>query len=150
MLFGGVHTGTNPRTYVGDLPGGGHRHPLAVRGQGELRDDRLGELRRLQEAARALRREYESRGRGEAFELLKGYLSGKDPGQSYRLLASRPEATERTIAVMIHRPRQRYRRNEPEDRGGDRRSARLDFIFELTQRNIKKHHCCESQHRAYS
>jgi DNA-directed RNA polymerase specialized sigma24 family protein len=74
-----------------------------------------GPPRLLHEAARALRREYESRGRGEAFELLKGYLSGKDPGQSYRLLASRLETTEGMIAVMIHRLRQRYRRKIEEE-----------------------------------
>jgi DNA-directed RNA polymerase specialized sigma24 family protein len=69
----------------------------------------------LHEPASALRREYESRGRGEAFELLKGYLSGKDPGQSYRLPASRLETTEGMIAVMIHRLRQRYRRKIEEE-----------------------------------
>jgi RNA polymerase sigma factor (sigma-70 family) len=69
----------------------------------------------LHEAARALRREYESRGRGEAFELLKGYLSGKDPGHSYRALASRLETTEGMIAVMIHRLRQHYRRKIEEE-----------------------------------
>jgi DNA-directed RNA polymerase specialized sigma24 family protein len=69
----------------------------------------------LHEAARALRREYESRGRGEAFELLKGYLSGKDPDQNYRALAQRLETTEGMIAVMIHRLRQRYRRKIEEE-----------------------------------
>jgi DNA-directed RNA polymerase specialized sigma24 family protein len=69
----------------------------------------------LHEAARALRWDYESRGRGEAFEFLKGYLSGKDPGESYCALAQKLATTEGMIAVMIHRLRQRYRRKIEEE-----------------------------------
>jgi RNA polymerase sigma-70 factor (ECF subfamily) len=57
---------------------------------------------------RALRNEMYEKGKGDRFDLLKGYLSGAE-GLPRKEIAARLGISEGAVKVAIHRLRQRYR-----------------------------------------
>lgn len=63
----------------------------------------------LSRALARLERQEEKKGKAEAFAVLRIYLEGKAPGQSYLEAASRLEVSEAAIKVAVHRLRKRFR-----------------------------------------
>ena len=63
----------------------------------------------LEKVIGRLRNEWTATGRGQEFELLKGFLTGEDCPTAHRELARKLGMSEGTLRVTIYRLRQRYR-----------------------------------------
>jgi RNA polymerase sigma-70 factor (ECF subfamily) len=71
--------------------------------------DREWAMRVLERALDALQREAAMAGDPQAFEALKPWLTGDDPGQVQAEVAARLGLTEGAVRVAIHRSRRRFR-----------------------------------------
>lgn len=63
----------------------------------------------LEEALKRLREEFVAAGKGRQFELLKSFLTVETQDSGYVSIAAELETTTNTVAVSVHRLRQRYR-----------------------------------------
>lgn len=64
----------------------------------------------LERVMAELRNDYETRGKGDQFDLLKGCLALGSKERSYTELATCLNTTEGAVRVMVHRLKQQYRR----------------------------------------
>ena len=64
----------------------------------------------LQRVLGRLREEYETAGKGELFEHLKGFLTGDGDDVTYKEIASRIGSTDGAVKVAVHRLKQRYKK----------------------------------------
>jgi len=71
--------------------------------------ERQWALTLLDQVLTCLKNEYEQKGRGQVFRVLKQCLTGQRERLDYETLARELEATEGTLRVMVHRLKQRYR-----------------------------------------
>lgn len=62
----------------------------------------------LDRAMESLESEMERRGQANDFAVLKGLLTGPEPGMPYREVAARLDTSEGAVKVRIHRTRQRF------------------------------------------
>jgi RNA polymerase sigma-70 factor (ECF subfamily) len=70
--------------------------------------ERRWALALLQQVMARLREEFETRGKGELFDRLRGFLVG-EKGSGYRQAADALGLSEGSVKVAVHRLRQRYR-----------------------------------------
>lgn len=71
--------------------------------------DRRWAMILLERTFARLRAEYETGGRGELFEAMKGFLSASPDGRSYAGVAEAAGLSEGAARVAVHRLRQRFR-----------------------------------------
>lgn len=71
--------------------------------------DRRWALDLVDRALNRLRDEHAARGKQEAFDALKCFLTGDSAGTSYREIAERLGTTEGTAKVAVHRLRRRFK-----------------------------------------
>jgi RNA polymerase sigma-70 factor (ECF subfamily) len=71
--------------------------------------ERRWALALLDEVLARLRAEYEATGKGQLFALLKGHLTGDDPGLPHAAAAEQLGMTEGAVKVAVHRLRKSYR-----------------------------------------
>ncbi len=72
--------------------------------------DRRWAITLLERTFARLRAEYETGGRGEIFEAMKGFLSSSPEGGSYAGVAEAAGISEGAARVAVHRLRQRFRK----------------------------------------
>jgi RNA polymerase sigma-70 factor (ECF subfamily) len=70
--------------------------------------DRRWALTVLGRVLGGLRQEYVDGGKGERFDLLKGYLTGEEPRARYREVAAELEINEPAVRAAVRRLRQRF------------------------------------------
>jgi len=64
----------------------------------------------LQRVLGHLREEYETAGKGELFDQLKGFLTGDGDDVTYKEIAIRIDSTDGAVKVAVHRLKQRYKK----------------------------------------
>jgi RNA polymerase sigma-70 factor (ECF subfamily) len=89
-------------------PEGRYRHEPVDRLTPEEIFERRWALVILERALGRLRSEFSERGRGEEFEILKGYLTGEAPKVPYRQAAATLQTTEEAVKTSVHRLRQKF------------------------------------------
>lgn len=70
--------------------------------------DRRWALTVLGRVLEGLRQEYVDAGKGDRFDLLKGYLTGEEPRVRYREVAAELEMNEPAVRTAVRRMRQRF------------------------------------------